>query len=256
MLSAYRYHDHDKQNGPWLVWLHGLLGSADEWGPVVDLCPDMPSLLVDLPGHGQSQSVSCHSFNDFDQQLALLLQHHNIQQYYLVGYSLGARLAMHCACYHQPAGLLGLVIEGGNVGLRDKTEREARFINDHYWAKRFREEPIECVLGDWYQQAVFAHLSLEQRQQLIQLRGQNNPQTVADMLENTSLSKQPFLVDKLYQLMVPFRCFCGEQDQKFRSVSQQYALPITLINNAGHNAHRENPYGYATALHHFLSLCG
>lgn len=254
MLTAYR--DNEAQIGPWLVWLHGLLGSADEWLPIVELCPNLPSLRVDLPGHGQSQSMSCLSFSDFDEQLVQLLRQHDIHQYYLIGYSLGARLAMHTACYYQPKGLLGLVVEGGNVGLNSPSERTARYDNDHYWAQRFRLEPIEAVLNDWYQQPVFAHLTKDQRQQLIALRRENNPQSVADMLENTSLSKQPFLVEELYQLTMPFRYFCGEQDQKFRSVSQQYALPITLINNAGHNAHRENPHGYATALHHFLSLCG
>ncbi|MCW2254188.1 2-succinyl-6-hydroxy-2,4-cyclohexadiene-1-carboxylate synthase [Providencia alcalifaciens] len=254
MLAAYR--DNETQTGPWLVWLHGLLGSADEWLPIVALCPNLPSLRVDLPGHGQSQSMNCQSFSDFDEQLAQLLHYHDINQYYLIGYSLGARLAMHTACYCQSDGLLGLVIEGGNVGLNDPSARAARYANDHYWAQRFRFEPIETVLNDWYQQPVFAHLTKDQRQQLIALRRENNPQSVADMLENTSLSKQPFLVEELYQLTMPFRYLCGEEDQKFRSVSQQYALPITLINNAGHNAHRENPHGYATALHHFLSLCG
>ncbi|MEG7503249.1 2-succinyl-6-hydroxy-2,4-cyclohexadiene-1-carboxylate synthase [Providencia stuartii] len=254
MLAAYRHNEH--HSWPWLVWLHGLLGSADEWLPMVELCPNFPSLRVDLPGHGLSQSISCQSFADFDEQLVQLLQHHGIQHYYLIGYSLGARLAMHTACYRQPTGLSGLVIEGGNVGLNSPSERESRYTNDHHWAQRFRHEPICQVLNDWYQQPVFAHLTASQRQQLILLRQHNNPLAVADMLESTSLSKQPFLVDKLYQLTMPFRYFCGEQDQKFRSVSQQYALPITLINNAGHNAHRENPYGYATALHHFLSHCG
>lgn len=254
MLAAYP--DNQHLSGPWLIWLHGLLGSADEWRPIVELCPNQPSLRVDLPGHGASQSVDCHGFTDFDQQLAQLIQHHDISQYYLIGYSLGARLAMHYACCHQPKGLCGLIVEGGNVGLNDPTQRILREQNDHQRAQRFRFEPIGLVLNDWYQQAVFAHLTADERQQLVLLRQQNNPQTVANILENTSLAKQPFLVDKLSQLSMPFRYFCGERDQKFRSVSQQYALPITLINNAGHNAHRENPHDYATALHHFLSLCG
>lgn len=38
--------------GPWLVWLHGLLGSGEDWLPVAQLCGDYPSLLIDLPGTG------------------------------------------------------------------------------------------------------------------------------------------------------------------------------------------------------------
>ncbi|MEQ4622850.1 2-succinyl-6-hydroxy-2,4-cyclohexadiene-1-carboxylate synthase [Providencia vermicola] len=251
MLAAYRYNEN--QTGPWLVWLHGLLGCADEWLPIIKLYPHLPSLCIDLPGHGRSQEITCSSFADFDEYLIQLLQYHGIENYYLIGYSLGARLAMHTACYRQPTGLCGLVVEGGNVGLKTQSERDARYLNDHSWAQRFRHEPIESVLYDWYQQPVFASLSDSQRQQLILLRQTNDPRRIADMLEGTSLSKQPFLADKLQQLTLPFRYFCGEQDQKFRGVSQQYALPITLIKNAGHNAHRENPNGYATALQYFLS---
>ncbi|HBO24055.1 MAG TPA: 2-succinyl-6-hydroxy-2,4-cyclohexadiene-1-carboxylate synthase [Providencia sp.] len=254
MLAAHQYNT-DKKS-PWLIWLHGLLGSAADWQPIIAHCSDHPSLVVDLPGHGDSQVFGCDSFSHFDQQLSALLQHYNIKEYYLIGYSLGARLAMHYACFQPAEGLKGLVIEGGNVGLIDNQERLARNKHDHLWAQRFRQEPIEQVLKGWYQQGVFADLTPSQRQQLIALRSLNNPQRVADMLENTSLSKQPFLVDKLQQLTVPYCYFCGERDQKFRSVSQQYALPLTLIANAGHNAHRENPQSYATALHYFLSHCG
>ncbi|MDD9338825.1 MAG: 2-succinyl-6-hydroxy-2,4-cyclohexadiene-1-carboxylate synthase [Providencia heimbachae] len=254
MLAAHVYHT-DK-SGPWLVWLHGLLGSAEDWLPVINQCDDYPSIAVDLPGHSDSQAVNCQSFSDFDAQLNALLKHYSIDEYYLIGYSLGARLAMHFACHQQINGLKGLVIEGGNVGLLDEQEREARANNDRRWAQRFREEPINTVLDDWYQQAVFSDLTVAQRQQLVALRCVNNPTAIGDMLENTSLAKQPFLAKKLQQLTIPYRYFCGERDQKFRSVSQQYALPLTLIENAGHNAHRENPQSYATALHYFLSHCG
>ncbi|MEQ4675531.1 2-succinyl-6-hydroxy-2,4-cyclohexadiene-1-carboxylate synthase [Providencia vermicola] len=254
MLTATQYNP--EKSGPWLIWLHGLLGSADDWLPVIGQFNDYRSLAINLPGHGGSQKETCQGFEHFDEQLIRLLQYHQVDEYYLIGYSLGARLAMHFACFYQPKGLLGLVIEGGNVGLDDMQARRDREKNDKAWAQRFRTEPIKKVLNDWYQQTVFADLSPEQRNKLIELRQENNPHGIADMLESTSLSQQPFLVPNLHQLSCPYHYFCGERDQKFRSVSQQYTLPLTLIENAGHNAHRENPTGYATALHHFLSHCG
>lgn len=254
MLTAIAHNT--EKSGPWLVWLHGLLGSATDWQPVIEQFNHCRSLAVNLPGHGDSQEETCQGFDHFNAQMNTLLQYHQIDEYYLIGYSLGARLAMHFACFYQPNGLLGLVIEGGNVGLVDQQARSEREKNDRAWAQRFRTEPMENVLNDWYQQAVFADLSPTQRQKLIAVRQDNNPQSIADMLESTSLSLQPFLVPNLHQLTCPYRYFCGERDQKFRSVSQQYTLPLTLIANAGHNAHRENPTGYATALHHFLSHCG
>lgn len=37
---------------PWLVWLHGLLGSGDDWSPVLPYFSDWSQATLNLPGHG------------------------------------------------------------------------------------------------------------------------------------------------------------------------------------------------------------
>ncbi len=83
---------------------------------------------------------------------------------------------MFHACQH-PAGLCGVVIEGGHPGLQDADARQARLASDRRWAARFRSEPLENVFADWYQQPVFASLTDAQREALITLRSQNNGAT-------------------------------------------------------------------------------
>lgn len=39
---------------PCLVWLHGLLGSGDDWLPVLPYFAGGPQVTLDLPGHGAS----------------------------------------------------------------------------------------------------------------------------------------------------------------------------------------------------------
>lgn len=102
--------------GPWLVWLHGLLGSRQDWLPVAQLCGDYPSLLIDLPGHGQSVSLSADGFADISRQLSQTLQANGIREYWLAGYSLGGRIAMYHACYGRHHGLQGLLVEGETSG--------------------------------------------------------------------------------------------------------------------------------------------
>jgi 2-succinyl-6-hydroxy-2,4-cyclohexadiene-1-carboxylate synthase len=61
----------------------------------------------------------------FDEMSALLdptLISYNILNYWLVGYSLGGRIAMFHAC-QQPKGLCGLIVEGGHPGLQDADAR-------------------------------------------------------------------------------------------------------------------------------------
>ncbi|AIN12642.1 2-succinyl-6-hydroxy-2,4-cyclohexadiene-1-carboxylate synthase [Yersinia pseudotuberculosis IP 32953] len=239
--------------GPWLVWLHGLLGSGQDWLPVAQLCGDYPSLLIDLPGHGQSVSLSADGFADISRQLSQTLQANGIREYWLAGYSLGGRIAIYHACYGRHHGLQGLLVEGGNLGLENAELRQARLQQDRQWAQRFRQEPLPQVLDDWYQQAVFADLDPQQREQLVLLRADNHGTAVAEMLEATSLGHQPWLLPALQRLNVPYTYLCGDRDHKFLQLAQQYRLPLHTLARAGHNAHRANPGAFAAQVLAFLS---
>ncbi|PHM37542.1 2-succinyl-6-hydroxy-2,4-cyclohexadiene-1-carboxylate synthase [Xenorhabdus innexi] len=256
----------DKQ-GPWLVWLHGLLGSGSEWQPVINDCNQYPSLVIDLPGHGNSADITLtDGFAEMNRLLGETLLACQIHDYWLLGYSLGGRIAMYHAVQAYktqakamqiaPQGLKGILVEGGNPGLLSQKERDARLLHDEHWAQRFRTEPISVVLADWYQQPVFVDLSPAQRLRLIHLRSQNRGSSIADMLENTSLGHQSCLLTELQEMTLPFIYLCGEQDQKFKQIAQQYALPLKIISQAGHNVHSSNPAGFSAAVNHFLSLFG
>ena len=47
-----------KPGYPWLVFLHGFSGDCREWQAVGESLRDYPRLYLDLPGHGESASVS------------------------------------------------------------------------------------------------------------------------------------------------------------------------------------------------------
>lgn len=234
---------------PWLVFLHGLLGSGREWQPVLAQCRDWPCLTVDLPGHGESAAVTTSGFAALDHQLAATLRLHQVERYWLIGYSLGGRVAMYHAA-RQPAGLCGLLVEGSHPGLLHPAERRARLDNDCRWAQRFLQQPLPQVLAAWYHQPVFADLTGPQRQALIGLRGGNHPVGIAQMLLATSLGHQPPLDGALRRLRLPFYTLCGEQDARFRSLAVERHLPLSLL-PGGHNVHHAHPGEFA---HRLLSL--
>jgi 2-succinyl-6-hydroxy-2,4-cyclohexadiene-1-carboxylate synthase len=219
-------------------------------------CPEWPSLAIDLPGHGDSVAVSCTDFDDISAQISATLQMHGIERYWLVGYSLGGRIAMYHACYGENHGLQGVVIEGGNPGLADAALREQRLAHDVAWAERFRREPLAEVLADWYQQPVFANLSSVHRDALIDARSDNSGAAVADMLEATSLGKQPYLAPQLQQLAVPLVVLCGADDHKFQQLARDAGLPLRIVPQAGHNSHLANPQDFAAELRNFLDNPG
>lgn len=233
---------------PWIVWLHGFLGNHNEWTEISSAFASWPQLFIDLPGHGGSENIPGNDFSTVDQLLRATLAHYNILNYWIIGYSLGARLAMFHACQSTNSGLSGLIVEGGHPGLSDDTERNARKQHDLYWSSRFRHDDFRQVLQDWYLQPVFATISESQREEWIETRSKNNPLMLADMLESVSLACQPDLQAALSKLTIPFYYLCGERDTKFRTVCASLGITPALIPLAGHNVHRENPSAFCTSL--------
>lgn len=240
-----------KPGYPWLVFLHGFSGDCREWQTVGEALSDYPRLYLDLPGHGRSASMAVTGFDEMSDVLTRTLVSYNILNYWLVGYSLGGRVAMMAACQEIP-GLCGLVVEGGHPGLQSEEARVQRRLSDGRWAARFRAEPLREVFNDWYQQPVFSSLNAAQREALVDLRSQNNGQTLAAMLEATSLAVQPDLRAPLTARTFPFYYLCGERDDKFRALVTEMSVPNHVIRNAGHNAHRDNPAGVVNCLAQIL----
>lgn len=110
--------DNGQPGYPWLVFLHGFSGDRNEWRKVGDAFPAWPRLYLDLPGHGGSADIAVQDFAGVNTLLQSMLNSYNIHKYWLIGYSLGGRVAMNFAS--QPrAGMRGLIVEGGHPGLQD-----------------------------------------------------------------------------------------------------------------------------------------
>ncbi len=251
-MLAFQWHKAPNPTEPSIpvIFLHGLLGSQQDWDKVLKKLQNFPQiqpLTIDLPFHGQSQTISCDDFNEVCQQLHNTLQTQIDRPFYLVGYSLGGRIALHYHLFQHNPLLLGTIVEGANIGLKTENQRQVRWQNDVTWANRFETENIENVLKDWYQQAVFSDLDFAQKQQLIQKRKTNDGKKIAQMLKATSLAKQPFLLEKI-KTQNHLYFMIGERDQKFQAQAKQYHLNYQLIKNAGHNCHWENSQGFVDLL--------
>lgn len=242
---------HGPPGAVWLVFLHGFCGDYREWLPVGEHFTGFSRLYIDLPGHGGSAGIAVSGFDDVRRLLRHTLRRYGIDDLWLLGYSLGGRIAMYFAA-QQPQGLGGLVVEGAHPGLGDIRERARRQRSDARWAARFRAEALKSVFAAWYQQPVFASLNHEQRRELVALRGGNNGAGLARMLQATSLGRQPDLRAVLAGGSFPVHYLCGERDDKFRAIAGELRVALDVIDNAGHNAHRENPAGVIASLARIL----
>lgn len=232
---------------PWLVFLHGFLGDPDEWRPLATrLAPQHPCLLLRLPGHGpMPQPLPRGSgFDWFAGELDATLSQLAITRYWLIGYSLGGRLAACCAS-REPAGLQGLWLESSHPGLADEAERQQRWRQDRHIAAALRRQPFEAWLAQWYRQPVFASLSDAQRRQLIDRRRNNQPAALARMLLATSVARQSDLRPWLARTGLPVGYLYGQRDHKYAALAEQLRRRHPHIRMAGldsgHNVHFEQP---------------
>ncbi len=266
---------HSQGPSPRLVLLHGLLGSAQDWQPLLQALPAslrQQALALDLPGHSPAAG-SAVDFAHWPAWLDQRLKAHQVGDFILLGYSLGGRLALHYSATSYSATteaattdaatsvnrprLHGLIVESGHPGLAGIDERRLRARHDARWVRRFWREPFTEVLADWYQQPVFAELDALQRQQLIALRGLQDGRAIARMLAATSLARQPDHRTWLGDSVLPTLWLSGARDQKFSALACQLArdcprLAADQIAHAGHNVHRDAPEAMAARLQAWL----
>ncbi len=101
MKSNYQFNYYFQgQPGPIpILFLHGFMGNGRVFQPAISLLEDQSfCLAVDLPGHGKTKVLEKdegYSMANTALGIKKLLNKLNIKQVYLVGYSMGGRLALY-----------------------------------------------------------------------------------------------------------------------------------------------------------------
>ena len=131
---------------------------------------------------------------------------------YLLGYSLGGRLALH-ACIHRPDLWQGVVVVGADPGLGSSEEKKHQFTRDCNWADRLKKEPLEELVREWDEQPVFCGIENSAPRNLDEL----DPTQLSQQFEVFSKGLQQNLVPKLAELRRPPILFLsGEKDSKYQ----------------------------------------
>jgi 2-succinyl-6-hydroxy-2,4-cyclohexadiene-1-carboxylate synthase len=228
------------QNLPSLLLIHGFMGSSKDFCLAVStLTKYFHCICIDLPGHGETPITDDHFVSIAEQILAIAPEN-----CYLLGYSLGGRLAMYLAL-HYPDRWQKVILESASFGLPTAEMRQERQRQDSAIARKLRQPDLDftAFIQNWYQQAVFTGISKHPDfLELIASRSNNNPLALARSLETMGLGQQPYLGELLKTNKIPLLILVGQQDTKFIEIGQQIAnlcpkTELRIVSNCSHNIH-------------------
>ena len=129
-LENFHYQILGNDQKPKLVFLHGLLGSGNNWRKITtSLKDDYHMLIFDQRGHGRSfQPEYGYAPEDYAGDLHKILEELGWNRIHLVGHSMGGRNALAYA-HRYPETLISLTIEDiGPTSDRDNVDKIERLL--------------------------------------------------------------------------------------------------------------------------------
>lgn len=248
-----------------VIFLHGFTGSTATWHEVIAQLPsDCRIIAIDLIGHGKTASPKQLHFYKMEEQVALLeafFKWKGIEQFDLVGYSMGGRVALAYAMTY-PNRLNKLLLESASPGLSDLADREVRMEGDGLLAGRIESEGVESFINFWQDIGLFQSqktLPLEKQNSIRAERLEQSKIGLANSLRGMGTGQQKSYWDMLSKYAKPVVLLSGELDAKFIKKAQQMTalFPQSVhvtIPKVGHAIHVENPQSFATIVKEQLHL--
>lgn len=233
-----------------IVLLHGMTGAPDAWDDVRALVGD--SLAEAILGHAPHLIGPGSFVGEVDRLAACIAP---LAPVHLVGYSLGARLALGILV-RAPTLAARATLVGVHPGLPGSAERDQRIAADERWARLIEDRGIAAFVAEWEAQPMFAtqaRLPAEVRDRHRRRRLAHDPRGLAAAFRGLGLGAMPDLWPALPGLAVPVTFVVGELDVKFRDLAGRAAAAaprssIRLVPAAGHDVILEAPRAVAAAL--------
>ncbi|WP_242540988.1 2-succinyl-6-hydroxy-2,4-cyclohexadiene-1-carboxylate synthase [Phormidium pseudopriestleyi] len=264
MFSLYEFHYKIFRNpqNPVILFLHGFMGRGENFSEVIEKLSDkFCCVTVDLPGHGKTQILGgdeCYQMSNTAQALIELLDELRISQCYLLGYSMGGRLALYLTM-HFPERFEKVILESASPGLLSAEGRSQRRHRDAILAQQLETGNFYSFLSQWYQQPLFDSVRHHPNfDRLFQNRLQNQPKPLAISLRQMGSGSQPSLWELLPSHPVPLLLLGGEWDNKFQEINHKITqvcpvAQLEIIPDSGHTIHWENPWAYFKSVIKFFS---
>jgi 2-succinyl-6-hydroxy-2,4-cyclohexadiene-1-carboxylate synthase len=252
-------------HGPPLLLLHGFTGTAGTWSAVIEACrSDRRTVAPDLLGHGRSAAPSDRSRYALERQaddLVSLLDRFDALPADVVGYSMGARIALVLALEH-PDAVTRLVLESPSAGIAGADDHAARSAADEALARRLERDGIEAFAEAWERQPALASQAELPAPALDRLRRErrgHDPAGLAASLRGAGQGAMAPLHDRLGTIAAPVLVIAGERDAVGLDRARVVAggIPgarLAVVDGAGHSPHLERATTFIDLVARFLGI--
>lgn len=144
---------------PPILFLHGFMGDRHEFKQAIAaLSKQFYCVAIDLPAHGQTSVIEQGTSQITDQDYHYTIQSIanfvikfldflHIERCFLVGYSMGGRLALYLVI-HFSSYFYQVVLESASAGLCTNIERSDRLVKDYKLAAEL--ENLEKMIFDYF----------------------------------------------------------------------------------------------------------
>lgn len=262
-LAGLRWEVRSRGSGTPVVLLHGFTGRGAGWGAhATALARSYRVVVLDLPGHGRSGIPADPRRAGIERSaddLATILRDLSASPAHVIGYSLGARIALRLAVAH-PRSVRRLILESPSAGIADAAERADRVAADEARAARLERDGIEAFVAEWEREPVFASQASmpdARRARLHADRQRNRPAGLAASLRGAGQGAMAPLHDRLREVAAPTLVIAGALDPAGRGRAEAIARAIPgarleIVTTAGHTPHLEAPIIFRTLATGFL----
>lgn len=247
-------------NGPLWIGLHGFTGSGADLEPVLShMASDTTWEAPDLPGHGGFCALAKNGrycFELTDAMLAARLDKQGNRPVFLLGYSMGGRVALHFATRYSKQ-LAGVVLVGAHPGLRTLVARRERQIWERELCEMLLRGTMEKFTDYWQSLGVIQsqqRLPATLREPMLARRRRGNPAELAHHLRTMGTGSMDSLWESLKSIQCPLLYCAGEEDAKYRAIGQELVAELrsgslrVISGKVGHAAHLEGMNEFCQAV--------
>jgi pimeloyl-ACP methyl ester carboxylesterase len=242
----YFAHQADRLTRPPVILIHGAGGNHLYWPPQIRRLPDQRVLAVDLPGHGKSEGLGCHTIQEYTDKIVEFINALKFNSVVLVGHSMGSAVALSLAIRF-PKRVIGLGLIGGGAKLRVAPSILQNASNPSTFDEAVR------MITDF-------SFAPQTNKRLKELAARRMAETRSPVLYGDFLACDAFnVMDQLSKISAPALMICGDKDQMTPPKYSEFLCShiagarMEVISNAGHMVMLEQPEKTAGILDDFLN---